>query len=239
MTRETLPASWYRGDGAYDAERASVFGRTWQLVARASELARAGDYVASTIAGWPIVVVAGEDASLRAFHDVCLHRGGPLVRDAKGNCGASLVCGYHGWTYALDGSLVRARDFGEEMAGRGLALHPIRVEAWRGLVFVNLDGDAPPLVDALGGFAEACRDLPLEDFAFDGEQVHEIQCNWKTYADNYLEGYHIPVVHPELDEVIDSRRYEVAVHDDGRWCRHTAPARGDGELDATSGVWLW
>ena len=229
---ETLPARWYGDPDVYRAERRAVFARTWQLVARAEQLAGSGSSVHVEVAGFPVVIVRTlGDGGLRAFHDVCAHRGGPLA-----GAGSSLVCGYHGWTYDLEGRLVRARDFGSD-APTDAALRPVAVDVWRGLVFVRLSADdGPSLLDDLGGFAGAAADFPMESFRFDGEVVHELRTNWKTYADNYLEGYHIPIVHPELDGTIDSRRYEVDVHEDGRWARHHAPAR-DGS--ATTGVWLW
>jgi choline monooxygenase len=232
---ETLPARWYGDVDVHRAERDAVFASTWQLVARADALSAPGSSVHVEVAGFPLVLVRPPDGgALRGFHDVCRHRAGPLTCTG-GGAGASLVCGYHGWTYDLDGRLVRARDFG---ADPDVSLRRVRVEAWRGFVFVRMDGDdgAPSLVDDLAGFADASADFPMESFRFDGEVVHELGCNWKTYADNYLEGYHIPIVHPELDATIDSRRYEVTVHERGRWARHHAPAR-DGS--ATTGVWLW
>lgn len=242
-TKETLPAHWYRDPDVYRAERTAVFARTWQLVARADQLADVGSAVHVEVAGFPLVIVragpddGGDGDGLRAFHDVCAHRGGPL------SCaGSSFVCGYHGWTYDLDGRLVRARDFGGDVPDGAVGLRPVAVDVWRGLVFVRLSapsGGGPSLLDDLGGFAEAAAAFPMESFRFDGEVVHELRTNWKTYADNYLEGYHIPIVHPELDETIDSRRYEVDVHEDGRWVRHRAPTRDSSVAGATSGVWLW
>jgi choline monooxygenase len=230
---ETLPASWYHDPRIYEAERREVFGREWLLVARSAQLAARGQYVTADIAGWSIVVVALDDAGeLRAFHNVCRHRAGPLV-DAgvdAGSCGNSFVCRYHGWSNAHDGARISTRDF----VTTDLALWGVRVEAWRGLVFVNLDAHAPPLLEALGGFADACAGFPMEKMTFTGQLRDEIGANWKAYADNYLEGYHIPLVHRELNRQIDAKRYTVEVGDG--WCRHHAPAR-DGS--PTSGTWLW
>jgi choline monooxygenase len=105
-------------------------------------------------------------------------------------------------------------------------------------VFVNLDLDAsaPPLLEALGTFADECAAFPIEELALAHEAEHELACNWKTYADNYLEGYHIPLVHPELNKEIDAKRYVVDVDERHRWVRHSAPAR-DGAV--STGRWLW
>jgi choline monooxygenase len=227
-----LPASWYHDPAVYERERAAVFGNAWLCVARRAQLQQPGHYVATTIAGWPILVVAGDDGQLRAFHNVCRHRAGPLAWDGDGHA-PSLVCRYHGWAYDLDGRLKRARDFGDA-SPEGVELAGVRVAAWRGLVFVNLSPACPPLLEELGEFAEQCEGFAMEDFVFSHEVVHDLPVNWKTYADNYLEGYHIPLVHPGLAREIDARNYRVDVG--ARWCRHSAPAR-DGSMVA--GRWLW
>ena len=102
----------------------------------------------------------------------------------------------------------------------------------RGLVFVNVDlhGDAPSLLEALGSFVDACADFPIEQFVPAIERTHVLECNWKTYADNYLEGYHVPLVHPGLNKEIDAKRYQVDVDERDRWVEQHAPALGDPEL---------
>jgi choline monooxygenase len=231
----TLPASWYHDPAVYERERHAVFAREWLLVARRDQLRAPGDYVATEVAGWPVFVIVHDDGALRAFHNVCSHRAGPILWDGEGRCG-NLVCRYHGWAYTADGHLRAARDFGDaadfDEGDHGLT--QVRVDDWRGLVFVNLDGEAGPLLDALGGFAREAEGFDMEEFAFALRTEHVIEANWKTYADNYLEGYHVPLVHPGLNREIDARRYRVEVHD--RWCLHTAPAR-DGAVNL--GRWLW
>ena len=232
----TLPARWYHDPDIYERERVTIFGREWLYFAREDQLRDAGQYVAADLSGWSVLVLRHDDGGLRGFHNVCRHRAGPLLEDGEGRC-SSLVCRYHGWSYDTDGRLVAARDFGGDASGRDggpIALVPIRVEAWRGLVFVNLDVDATPLHQSLGGFAEECAAFPIEEMAFHSEVAHHLDVNWKTYADNYMEGYHIPLVHRELNRLIDAKRYRVDVAD--RFCRHHAPAR-DGS--PTTGVWLW
>jgi choline monooxygenase len=230
----TLPAAWYHDPQVYERERTALFGREWLMIGRASELGASGDYLAVDLCGWNLFAVAGHDGEVRAFHNVCRHRAGPLVDTGTGRC-RTLVCRYHGWSYELDGRLKRARDFGDaDIPVDELGLLPVSVAEWRGLVFVNLDPHATPLLDALGPFAAECEPFAMEDLQFSHQVVHEVAANWKTYADNYMEGYHIPLVHPRLNKEIDARRYRVEVGD--RYCSHTAPAR-DGSL--TSGKWLW
>jgi choline monooxygenase len=227
----TLPPEWYHDAAVFGHERAQIWRREWIFVTSAQALAEPGRYVATTVAGWPVVVLCDDDGAVRAFHNVCRHRAGPLVWDGSGSC-TRLVCRYHGWAYGLDGALRSARDFGCDLGP--LSLDPVRAEVWRGLVFVNLDPGAAPLVDVLGDFAAACDEVMWEGFTHRADVDHDITANWKTYAENYLEGYHIPLVHPALAREIDATRYEVAVGD--RWCRHRAPTR-DGAVNA--GLWIW
>jgi len=122
----TLPASWYFDPAVYQREREAVFGAAWLCVAFAGQLSEPGQYVATTIAGWPILVVRGDDGELRGFHNVCRHRAGPLAWDGEGRA-ASLVCRYHGWNYDHCGDLKRARDFGDQPPS-GVRLSGMRVE---------------------------------------------------------------------------------------------------------------
>jgi choline monooxygenase len=235
VAKLTLPAAWYVDPSTWERERRAVFGREWLFAGHAPILAEPGDYLACDIAGWSLVIVVDDEGELRAHHNVCRHRAGPLVAPGCGHV-PSLVCRYHGWAYGLDGQLRSARDFGASITD--VALAPVRVAAWRGLVFVNLDlhGDAPPLIEALGTFADECTPYPIEELVLVHEAEHELQCNWKTYADNYLEGYHIPLVHPGLNKEIDAKRYVVDVDERHRWIRHSAPTR-DGAVNR--GRWLW
>jgi len=237
MTR-TLPAGWYGDAEVHERERRAVFGNEWLFVGFRQAFQEPGDYLGTDIAGWNIVVVVDDEGALRAHHNVCRHRAGPLVAAGRGRV-PSFVCRYHGWAYGLDGALRSARDFGDTVELVDCdALVSLPVDTWRGLVFVNIDenGAAPPLLESLGSFADACADYPIESFVPATESDHELACNWKTYADNYLEGYHIPLVHPALNKEIDAKRYRVDVDEDYRWVLHSAPAR-DGALNL--GRWLW
>ena len=236
LSPRSLDAVLYRGAAQYEAERRTVFARSWLLFAHESQLADAGSYVATSIADFPLIVVRGDDGRIRAFHNVCRHRAGPLAEDGEGRCADGLVCRYHGWRYALDGRLANARDFGpaEGFDPRELSLYSLACESWRGFVFVNLNEDAASLASAIAPLAEKTRDMPLERFRFRHRQVHRIRCNWKTYVENYLEGYHIPLVHPGLNEQIDALHYEVDVAPPAVF--HWAPPKGDVPV---SGLWAW
>jgi choline monooxygenase len=229
----TLPAQWYFATDRYDRERSSIFANEWLWFAAAAEVVDPCTYVSQVYAGWPLMVVRGNDGVLRGFHNVCRHRAGPLVNDGSGAC-ANLVCQYHGWAYSFDGRLRSARDFGETLDANEYALHPIQVASWRGQVFVNLNAAAPPLEEDLEDFFGEMHDFPLEAMTLVRSSRHDLACNWKAYADNYLEGYHIPLLHPELNRQFDAKQYRVELGD--RYCRHTAPSRDGSPMQ---GRWLF
>ena len=232
----TTPASAYRDALRYEAERKAVFGRSWLFMAHTSELAREGDVVAATVAGYPLLVVRAK-GGLKAFHNVCRHRAGPLFDEARGNCGAALTCKYHGWAYALDGRLKSARDFGAATGfdPRNFSLFELRVETWRGFMFVNADTDAPALASLLAPLDQRVGARAFETLVHADRRTHDIACNWKIYVENYLEGYHIPLVHPTLNAEVDAAKYEVTV--EGALCFHNAAPRSPGGV--YDGLWAF
>jgi choline monooxygenase len=138
-----------------------------------------------------------------------------------------LQCKYHGWTYRLDGSLRGVPRFGRSdlFDKRDYGLIPVALASWQGLLFVNLAGEAPPLEDVLAGIRERIGPLDPSRSAFHHRDVHEVACNWKAYVDNYLEGYHIPLVHPELCKVLDYRAYVTETFD--HYSLQHSPLRAD------------
>src|SRR5437899_10405911 len=148
----TIPAPWYVDPRIAELERLNVFSKTWQLVARTDQLHRPGEFVSTRLAEEPIVVVRGNDRTLRAFYNVCRHHAAAVVTQPCGHA-EILQCPYHGWKYGLDGSLKGMPEFdGVENFDRSQnGLVPIRVETWECFVFVNLDLQAPPLMDFLVG----------------------------------------------------------------------------------------
>ena len=187
-------------------ERDAVFGRTWNLAAHAGQFPEPGSYASVEVAGQPIVIVRDGDG-LRAFYNVCRHRGGPLTQ----GCGRQrqFTCRYHGWSYALDGRVLRAPFMADELARNAgtLDLKPVQVARWANLVFVNLDPAAGPLAAFLGSLVADAAHLRLERLHFHARRTYPVAANWKVYVDNYLEGYHVPAVHPGLNREIDFRRY--------------------------------
>ncbi len=204
---ETLPSRCYTEARFLDFERERVFGRAWQLVGREDRVASPGRFFTAEVAGEPVVVTRGADLRLRALSNVCRHRAGPVAA-GEGSCQA-FRCGYHGWSYSLDGRLLNAPEFEgvEDFRVEEEVLPQFRLASWLGLLFVNLDGVSPPLVEMLEDLPARLATRGLEAMRPVGRKDWTVECNWKVYVDNYLEGYHIPIVHPSLMKELDYARY--------------------------------
>ena len=204
----TIPARLYIDPVYLELERERVFARTWQLVGRAEQVAESGQFFTAEIGNDSVVVLRDGD-TLRGFYNVCLHRAGPVAH----GCGKrqTLQCKYHGWTYSLQGELLRAPEMEgvERFHPEDMRLRGVAVATWGPLVFVNLDGTAPPIADVLETIPSRVAHFGCESMRYVMRKEYELACNWKVYVDNYLEGYHIPVVHPSLHKEIDYDNYRV------------------------------
>jgi len=219
----TIPAAWYVNGGIAELEQQAVFGRTWQAVARQDQLQQAGQFVTTDLAGEPLVIVRGPDNHLRGFYNVCRHHAAAVVTQEEGSAGI-LRCPYHGWSYGLDGSLKGAPEFegvcGFDRSQNGLVA--VRVETWEQFVFVNLDPNAAPLTDFLGGLVNRVVPLNLSSLNFFERRKYTLNCNWKVFVDNYLDGgYHVPHLHKALNSVLDYRQYTIENED--RYCLQSSP----------------
>jgi choline monooxygenase len=232
----TIPASWYTDRRVAERERATVFSRSWHPVARLDQLTLPGCYVTSEVAGEPIVAVRGEDDVIRAFYNVCRHHAAAVMIRPHGQV-AQLRCPYHGWTYSLDGILRGVPQFGGvcrfERSDYGLL--PVRSESWEGHLFVTLDAATPPLLQWLGGMAPRVSALRLGSLRFLERRTFELECNWKVFVDNYLDGgYHVPQLHKGLGSVLDFNAYSIETED--RYCLQSSPLDPTGGDTATAAV---
>ena len=220
----TLPARWYADPEVYQAERRRIFARQWLWIGREAEVAEPGQYVTAAPAEFPLFVRRAEDGTLRAFHNVCRHRASKLLTEPSGHCN-TIECPYHGWRYRSDGALDHVPLFGEaaDFPRSELSLFSIAVEVWRGLLFVCLDPEAPPLIEWLGPIEESFQQTAPVRVNFGREATYMVECNWKTYIDNYQEGYHIPPLHPSLHRDLDWTRYRVINFEGGSL--HDGPQR--------------
>jgi choline monooxygenase len=201
----TLPFDWYSDPAVLRLERERIFRHSWQYAGRADQIADPGSFFTADAGGVPIVVVRDKASVLRAFVNVCRHRGS-LVCEGEGRR-ETLQCPYHAWTYDLDGSL-RAAPRADREPGferEQLGLMPALVDTWGPFVFVNPDVGAAPLAETLGELPElvAASGLDLDGLRFLERSSSEYEANWKVCCENYLECYHCQVAHPDFSKVVD------------------------------------
>ena len=201
----TLPWASYAGAEALERERRDIFARGWQYIGHTGQAEQLGDRFASFAGHIPVAIVRHEGGDLRAFLNVCRHRGAEVVREAGNR--KTLQCPYHAWTYALDGSLLTAPRSEQEggFDPAELSLLPLRLETLGPLIFVNPDEEAAPLADAAAGIPEALADggIDLDALAFDRRIDFALEANWKVVIENYLECYHCPTAHPGFSRAVD------------------------------------
>jgi choline monooxygenase len=224
----TIPAPWYRDPRIEELERSSLIRGTWQVVGRLDQVRENGHFFTADVAGEPIVVVRGDDGRLRGFYNVCRHHAAAVVPESQG-CAKQFRCPYHGWTYGIDGALKGMVEFDGvcnfDRAANGLV--PIRVDGWENFVFVNLDGRCMPLRDFLGSVSNLVSPLELsQKLHYFDRRVYNLNCNWKVYVDNYLDGgYHVPHAHKGLSSVIEYTKYTIENFE--RSCLQSSPLSSD------------
>jgi len=205
-----LPAPWYR-DAAHHARELEAFWYAmWICVGREEELAAPRDYRVVRVGTQSILLVRGEDGTLRAFHNACRHRGSVLCTQERGRLKSDrIVCPYHAWTYGMDGALLATpRQMATPDFDRAqFPLHAVRAESWGGFVFVNLAGaDAPPLTESLDDIPAQFARHRFADLRIGRRIVLEVKANWKLVLENFYECFHCPTVHPEFCELVPAYR---------------------------------
>ncbi|HLJ27970.1 MAG TPA: aromatic ring-hydroxylating dioxygenase subunit alpha [Candidatus Angelobacter sp.] len=220
----TLPANYYFEPSWEAGEKERIFARTWQIVGHETQLPNPGSFFTANLVGEPFLMVRNAAGQIKGFYNICRHRAGPAAQ----GCGEKKVfrCGYHGWTYSLDGDLLNAPECEgvQDFHYRDFGLTPVRTERWAGLIFVNLDPAARPLIESLGSLPEKAGRFELEKMQLHQRRIYEMECNWKTYIDNYLEGYHLPSVHPSLNRELDYSSYSTCLFDN--YSVQSSPIRG-------------
>jgi choline monooxygenase len=229
----TIPAPWYFDPRLAELERSSVFSGSWQAVGRVDQVRDVGQFFAAELAGEPLVVVRSDDGFLHAFYNVCRHHAAAVVTEPQG-CAKQFRCPYHGWTYGIDGALKGMVEFEGvcdfDRSKNGLV--PVRVDTWENFVFVNLDGRAASLGHFLGVVPDLVSPLELsKKLRFFDRRVYTLNCNWKVYVDNYLDGgYHVPHAHKSLSSVIEYTKYTIESFE--RACLQSSPLSSDSSSEA-------
>jgi choline monooxygenase len=203
-----LPGVAYRDESIFAAESETLLRDSWVSVACGQSVARAGDLFPVRIAGQSLLVVRGSDDEVRVFYNLCRHRGAPLANESCRARGGRIVCPYHSWSYGLDGELVGAPYFRRDRDSmhpsdeerERLSLLPVRSAVWRDIVFVNLSSDAQPFEDFIRPLDERLLNWTAAELRPLAADEYEIQANWKLAAENFLDVYHLPVVHSQLGD---------------------------------------
>ncbi len=225
----TLAGTDYTTETVFAEEREHVWWGGWVCAGRAEEIPTAGDYLVRDIAGESIFITRNRDGEIRAFYNVCAHRGTKLLDDepACGHVSKVFKCPYHAWSYDLDGRLVGTPNVDEDEAFlRGdYPLHAVAVDTYGGFLFVNLtEGTPRPLLEDLRDGTESITNFDryrLDEMRIGVRLVYEVQANWKIVVENYNECLHCPTIHPELVQVVPLYRFgevwDEETRDDGNW----------------------
>ena len=240
-TPETLPQNWYCDADIFALEREQIFNKHWWLVARADQLEEPGDYVATTLAQWPLVISRDQAGVLRAFHNVCRHRAGPLLRDGSGKC-RDFVCRYHGWRYDSTGNLLKTPGLkaSEEIDYEQFSLFPVRVESWNQLVFICLDDKGPGLTEWLGDIIDIASAYPANtEMSYLREARHSGAVNWKAYGDNSCEGYHVGMVHTALGGSVGNEEVVIKGYENGEFIGFDVTYHASGGDNTRDGKGFW
>jgi len=219
----TIPAPWYLDPAIELLEQQHVFAGNWQAIGRIDQVAYPGDYFTAEFAGEPILAVRGADGQLRAFFNVCRHHAAAVATAPCGHA-QSFRCPYHGWNYGLDGSLKGMPEFAGvcnfDRSANGLV--PVAVDTWENFVFVNLASNPAPLRQAFSDLIPRVTPLRLSQLQFHSRKSYTLNCNWKVYVDNFLDGgYHIPHLHKGLNSVLDYTHY--TIENGERYCLQSSP----------------
>lgn len=204
--RRGLPAWTYHSPALFDLEREKLFLTHWQVVGHVGDMPAAGDWLAFDMLGERAVVMRGHDGVVRAFHNLCRHRGARVVDGEKGHCKGAIVCPFHGWVYNLDGSLrgaARPSSFGE-LKREDFGLKPIEMEIFHGFIFLRFkDGPQPSVAELLAPYAADFTSYGLDKLlpVRNLDWTAELPVNWKSVRDVDNEGYHVALAHPSLQEL--------------------------------------
>jgi len=208
--QHTLPGEYFTSGEIFHTERERIFHRSWLLAGHVSQLQAPGSYFLFELDRESVIVLRDGGGTVRAFHNLCRHRGSRLCLAAQGEIGATLQCPYHAWTYGLDGTL-RAAPSMNDVAGfdpRDHGLKPAALADWQGFLFLNLAPDPVPFEAALPGLQGKFGAWRLPELQSVHQKVYDVEANWKLFFHNYSECYHCPKVHPHLNKLTPYRNTE-------------------------------
>ncbi|MEP3628725.1 MAG: aromatic ring-hydroxylating dioxygenase subunit alpha [Hyphomicrobiales bacterium] len=210
----TMPARFYVSADIYDMEKEAIFYKTWHYAGHVSQVAEKRSYFTTKIHEQNVFVTRGQDDEIRAFYNVCAHRGHELLQGAGRK--SVITCPYHAWAFDFEGNLVNARN-SENVAGFNkcdFSLKPVRMEIFCGMIMINLDPDATPFAEQFDGLEDEIRQyMPSVDtLEFAQRDTFDVASNWKVLVDNFLECYHCAPAHKDFVDLVDMDSYRTITH---------------------------
>ena len=201
MSHTTLPGRYYTDPELYAREVERFYFNRWIHAGREQRIPHPGDYFLCEVGSESVIVTRNADRSLRAFYNVCRHRGTRLCSEMEGSLGSRIRCPYHAWTYNLDGALIGAPMMDASFVKEHYPLHPVSIETWDGYIFLNLSKSPKPLVDQVGLLMDKFANWRMADLEVAKRIVYDVKANWKLMVANYNECLHCPSVHPALNKL--------------------------------------
>ena len=232
--KKSLESHHYYDEKIFTQEIEHIFKKEWLWVGRSDQLINKGDFITADVIHLPIIVLRDNNKQLRGFHNVCRHRASKVLLRPSGNC-KNIICPYHGWKYNLKGELSNPPKFSgsDEFDHKIHSLFPIHVQEKFGLVFISLNQQPKFLDEWLGPFEQVINSHYQSDFIFHNELKFDVHANWKTYVDNYQEGYHIPKVHPQLNKDVIWEEYKL--NNTNECSIHSVPEKADSNQPGSFG----
>lgn len=237
LEAHTLPARVYHDPTVFEYETEAWFRKEWLYVGREEDLPEVGSYMRQEILGESVIIVRGIDGEIRAFYNVCRHRGAMIVQEPAGRVGG-FSCPYHAWTYDLQGKL-RQPSNTDTLVGfscEANGLYPVQVQSWAGCIFVNLDPEPTSFDEHLGDFPGHFERFNLHELLRAEHMEYDVKANWKSLVENYSECYHCPGVHPLLNHITPANLGRgVLLTGRGQWSCGTMVMTDDYETLSTDG----
>jgi len=199
----TLPARYYTDPILFHDELERFYCQTWICAGRSEQVSAPGDYFVREVAGESVIITRDRENSLRAFFNVCRHRGTRICSSAEGHFPGRIQCGYHGWTYGLDGCLLGAPHVHDGFCREDYPLNCVSVEVWDGHIFINLDSEPAPLATQLEDLPQKFLHWRMAELRTHRRIGYEVKANWKLIMVNYNECLHCPILHPALSAITD------------------------------------
>ena len=202
----TLPGRYYYDPEIFALEQARIFSRSWMCVGRADSIAAAGAYFLTSLGDESVIVLRGRDGALKAFLNVCRHRGARVCTEERGQLRATMQCRYHAWTYNLDGALIGAPNMKEDPGfdASDFGLVPVALRLWEGMIWLNLSADPEPLAEQLGEPYSRYAHYHIGELAVGHSTSYDVAANWKLVIENFSECCHCAIAHPELSAQVPS-----------------------------------